>query len=245
MDAGFKVFVGLAAAFMAAILLLDSNGLLHQFLLGIATAAFVAVFCWRSDIAPAQVLCCIVVATIGEIVLSIGWGLYSYQHALIPLYVPPGHGLFYALALASSRQPIFRKHERTINRSVLIAGTLLAFVSLALYGDTWGFLWWVGAAALLVTSKNQLMLSACFSYTILLEWAGTANGNWHWAADVPFLGLRSANPPAGVGILYILLDLIVVAITARLFRAGEAVATEPDSSELAVPDAAFSSVSGA
>jgi len=30
------------------------------------------------------------------------------------------------------------------------------------------------------------------------------------------VGLRSANPPSGVGILYILLDLIVVGITAGL-----------------------------
>ena len=47
----------------------------------------------------------------------------------------------------------------------------------------------------------------------------TANGNWHWVEGVPFVGLTSANPPSGVGILYILLDLIVVAVAARFLTA--------------------------
>ena len=197
---------------MAAVLLLDGPGLARQLSLSAATFAFLFFFVRRVDVDPRQVICAILVATLGEIVLSLGWGLYSYAHALIPLYVPPGHGLFYTLAAASATQPWFRLHERTITRAVLILGTLYAVVSLVTASDAWGFLWWLGALALIGRSRNQLLLSACFVYTILLEWAGTANGNWIWAADVPGLGLRSANPPAGVGILYILLDLIVVAI---------------------------------
>jgi hypothetical protein len=94
-----------------------------------------------------------------------------------------------------------------------VAGTMIALLSLVVFRDTWGFLWWLGALALIGRSRNQLLLATCFVYTILLEWAGTANGNWLWAADVPFVGLHSANPPAGVGILYILLDLITVSLT--------------------------------
>jgi hypothetical protein len=217
MERPFALSLAFAAAFMAAVLLLDRDGLVPQALLGLATAGVVWMLCRRLQIAPAQVLCCVIVATTGEVVLSLGWGLYSYRHALIPLYVPPGHGLFYVLALATSRQPALQPHERAITRAVIIGGSALAAISLVFRGDTWGLLWWAGAAALLVTSRNRLMLSACFAYTILLEWAGTANGNWFWVADVPFVGLTSANPPAGVGILYILLDLIVVAITARFF----------------------------
>jgi len=167
----------------------------------------------RSEVPGRQVLCAILVATTGEFVLSLGWGLYSYRHFLIPLYVPPGHGLFYLLAADSARQEVLRVRERIITRSVLIAGTLLAIGSLLLFGDSWGFLWWLGALLLIRKSANPLLLSTCFVYTILLEWAGTAIGNWHWTAAVPFVGLHSANPPAGVGILYILLDLIVVALT--------------------------------
>lgn len=198
---------------MAAVLLLDGPGLTRQFTLSAITAGFLWFFVRYLRVDARPVLTAIAVATLGEVVLSLGWGLYSYQHALIPLYVPPGHGLFYTLAAVSAQQEWFRRREPVITRGVLVAGTLIAILSLVAFRDTWGFLWWLGALALIVRSRNQLLLATCFVYTILLEWAGTANGNWLWAADVPFVGLRSANPPAGVGILYILLDLIVVSLT--------------------------------
>jgi hypothetical protein len=211
----FSVFLACSVAFMGAVLSIDRDGLPSQLALGIATAAFLWLFARGSGVPPRQIITAIVVATAGEIVLSLGWGLYSYQHALIPLYVPPGHGLFYTLAATAARQEILRVHERAIARWVLLCGSAIAIVSLAFFADAWGFLWWLGALALIRLSRNQLLLSACFVFTILLEWAGTAIGNWQWTATVPFVGLHSANPPAGVGILYILLDLIVMAIAGR------------------------------
>jgi hypothetical protein len=209
----FVAFIITAAVFMTVLLLLDRDGLARQGLLGLATALFLWLFMRQSGVDVRQVLCAIGVATVGEVVLSLGWGLYSYRHALIPLYVPPGHGLFYALAAVSAQQEWFRDRAAGFIRATLIVGTVLAVLSLAVLQDTWGFLWWLGALALIVRSRNQLLLCACFGYTIILELVGTAIGNWQWAAEVPLLGLHSANPPAGVGILYILLDLIVVAIT--------------------------------
>ena len=213
MERRFVVFVAASAVFMTALLLIDRDGLAQQLALGMATAAFLWLFVRRSDIDGRQVIVCILVATTGEIVLSLGWGLYSYAHAVIPLYVPPGHGLFYTLAAATARQAIFRRHAAAITRSVVAVGTILAAASLVLQHDAWGFLWWLGALALIQTSRNRILLSACFAYTMILEWIGTAIGNWRWAAEVPWVGLHSANPPSGVGILYILLDLIVVAIS--------------------------------
>lgn len=209
-------FVGASALYMAAVLLLDGDGLAVQGALGLATAGFLWFFARRTDVDGRQILCAILVASAGEIVLSLGWGLYSYRHALIPLYVPPGHGLFYTLAAATAHQAYFRARAAVITRWVLVSGTVMAVVSLVIAHDSWGFLWWLGALALIVRSRNQLMLSACFVYTIFLEWAGTAIGNWQWTATVPGLGLHSANPPAGVGLLYILLDLIVMTLTLRL-----------------------------
>lgn len=217
MERRFLAILIASAVYMPLLLLLDSDGLPVQAALGLAIAAFLFLVVRHSPVPPAHVLCCIAVATLGEIVLSLGWGLYSYAHAIIPLYVPPGHGLFYTLAAATAQQPRFRERARGITRAVLIIGTLIAAVSLVFFNDVWGFLWWAGALALIRTSRNQLLLSACFAYTMLLEWVGTAIGNWQWFAEVPFVRLHSANPPAGVGILYILLDLIVVGImTSRL-----------------------------
>src|SRR4051794_40845019 len=218
MERRFLIFVCASALFMTALLLVDRDGLLQQLALGAATAAFLWLFARSAEIDGRQIVVCIVVATTGEIVLSLGWGLYSYAHAVIPLYVPPGHGLFYSLAAVSARQPLLRRHADAIGRWVMISGTFIAGISLVAAHDTWGFLWWLGALALIRFSNNRLLLSTCFVYTMILEWVGTAIGNWRWAAEVPGLGLHSANPPAGVGILYILLDLIVVALTAAWTR---------------------------
>ena len=209
MSRELKLFVILAAAFVAAVLRLDGPGVFTQLLLGGGTAAFVYVACRRLEVAPVPVFCCVMVAMTGEVILSLGWGLYSYRHALIPLYVPAGHALFYALAVVTARQPALQRREKLITRIVLGVMASVAMISLYLYGDTWGLLWSAAAIALIGVSRNQLMLSACVTYTVMLEWAGTLNGNWRWAADVPYLGLRSANPPSGVGLLYVLLDLIV------------------------------------
>ena len=210
MERRFVAWVAASAAFMAAVLLLDGH--LPQLALGAATALFVIFFVRAMGLDGRAILWCVAVATTGEVVLSLGWGLYRYGHALIPLYVPPGHGLFFALAMASARQPFLRRHAASIIRGVFAGGSVLALWSLTARHDTWGFLWWLGALALVRASRNRLMLAACFTYTIALEYAGTAIGNWRWAAEVPWLGLPSANPPAGVGILYILLDLIVMGI---------------------------------
>jgi len=201
---------------MTLLLLIDCDGIAQQLALGSATAGFLWFFMRRTEIDPRQIVCAIVVASIGEVVLSIGWGLYTYRHALIPLYVPPGHGLFYMLAATSARQPWLRAREAAIRNGVIAFGSIYAVVSLFAWNDAWGLLWWLAALALIRQSRNQLLLATCFCYTIVLEWVGTAIGNWHWNAVVPGLGLHSANPPAGVGILYILLDLITVAITAQV-----------------------------
>ena len=218
MSARFVAFVIASTIYIPLMLIADTRGLAPQLALGLATAAFLFIFLRRGVTAPRQIITAIVVATIGECVLSLGWGLYSYRNALIPLYVPVGHGVFYLLAAESARQSALQRIGPAITRSVVAIGTLIAIVSLVYFRDQWGFLWWLIAATLIWRSANQLLLSTCFIYTILLEWLGTAIGNWHWAARVPLLGLTSANPPSGVGVLYILLDLITVALCAASVR---------------------------
>lgn len=216
MERRYILFVVSSVVFMATVLLTDRDGLFNQVALGLATALFLWRFARASGVAPRQIVCAIVVASAGEVVLSYFWGLYTYRHFLIPLYVPPGHGLVYTLAADAARQEGLRRREPIITRVVIVSGTLIAMVGLFFFNDVWGGLWWLGALALIARSRNRLLLSACFVFTLGLEWGGTAIGNWRWAAEVPYVGLHSANPPSGVGILYILLDLIVVAITGRM-----------------------------
>src|SRR5258708_3008296 len=132
-----------------------------------ASAGFMWYFARTSEVRGGQILCCIIVGSIGEVVLSLGWGLYSYRHAVIPFYVPPGHGLFYTLAAETARQQAVRLRAGAVTQWTLISGTIIAVVSLTLRHDVWGFLWWTGAVALIYGSENRLLLSASFVYTLI------------------------------------------------------------------------------
>src|SRR3954451_9663399 len=123
MESRFVTFVTASAVFMTVLLLLDRDGLLPQLTLGAATALFLWFFARSSQVPLRQIVCCVIVATIGEVVLSIGWGLYSYRHALIPLDVRPGHALFYTLASETARQQAVRLRGAMMTRSVLIGGS--------------------------------------------------------------------------------------------------------------------------
>src|SRR5438067_428881 len=181
------------ALFVPAILLLDGSSIARQLLLGAATASFLWLVARRTSVPLTSIAVAIVVATIGEVVLSMIWHLYSYRFTpLVPLYVPFGHGLFYTLAAASAES---RRLERAITTIVIVAGSAIAVAQIALMNDQWGMLWWIGAALLITRSNNRLLLSICCVYTMLLEWLATALGNWRWAAEVPGLHLHSANPP--------------------------------------------------
>jgi hypothetical protein len=197
-----------AALFVPTILLLDGPGLVRQGVLGAATALFLALVVRVTRVDARQIVLAILIATTGEAVLSLGWGLYEYRHAAIPLYVPFGHGVFYALAAATA--PRLQRHARRIVPITLVAGSVIAAVSYFALDDEWGLLWWIAAAALIARSRNALLLSICFAMTVALEWLGTGLGNWTWAAEVPGLGVHAANPPSGVGILYVVLDALTL-----------------------------------
>lgn len=221
MKSRWLLLVSTALAFMTAVLLLERPGVVAQVGLGLATAIFLWFFVRIAELDPRQILTTIAIATTGEVVLSIGWGLYDYKHTLIPLYVPPGHAVFYALAVVTARERSLQKHAAAITRTVLILGTVYAASSFLFLNDTWGLLWWGVAFVLFLKSENPLLLSSCAVYTILLEWVGTAIGNWYWLPEVPYLSISSANPPAGVTVLYIVLDLMVVTACGWLWRNSE------------------------
>ena len=213
---------------MPFILCSDGPGAVRQLTLAACTAGFLWLLVRASRIEVPLVLIAILVATAGECVLSLGWGLYRYHYVLLPLYVPVGHGLFFTLAAWSSRQPAMQRREQQIYRAVLLSGSVAAAGSLLLANDQWGLLWWLLAALLLMRSRTRLLLSLCFVYTYVLEWLGTSLGNWRWMPLVPGLGLSCANPPSGVGVLYVVLDLVTVSIWTSLLALRSVPATSTD-----------------
>jgi hypothetical protein len=148
---------------------------------------------------------CLVIATCGECVLSLLWGLYVYWLHNVPLFVPPGHVLLFALGLTfAPRLPLWA----TWLTAFSAAGYgLAAFVTSA---DTLS----VALAILFLTfmafGSNPRLYATMFIISLLMELYGTWIGNWVWVPEVPGLPLTSANPPLCVGGIYCALDLFVV-----------------------------------
>ncbi|HVT05030.1 MAG TPA: hypothetical protein VHL58_16830, partial [Thermoanaerobaculia bacterium] len=166
----------------------------------------------RSSLAPAQIGVAIVIALTGEIVLSSLLHLYSYRDGFIPLFVPVGHGVFYAFAIRTNdafRCAICRER---VWKLVVVLGSLTALSCLWSVQDQWGFLWWLIVMAMIFRSRNRFLLSVCFLYTLALEIVGTSIGNWRWAPEIGALHLHSGNPPFGVGLLYCVLDVATLAV---------------------------------
>lgn len=160
---------------------------------------------WRS--LPGERLplfACLLIATSGEVVLSLVWGLYDYRLGNLPLFVPPGHVLLYALGLwAAARLPQF-----------MLAGVLplavLAAFGLGLSGlDQLSVL--LTACFLLAMRYGPAprLYATMFVLSLLMELWGTWLGNWAWRAEVPYLGWTTLNPPFAAGAFYCVLDWLV------------------------------------
>jgi hypothetical protein len=149
---------------------------------------------------------CTIISGIGEVFLSLVWGLYDYQFHNVPLFVPPGHALLMTLGL------IIMRH---VGRRGVIAITFTA-VAWAVYAGLAGFdRFGVALLSLYLVctafgpAKN--LYATMFVLALIMELYGTALGNWRWEPIAPWLGLTQANPPFSAGALYCALDLLVLA----------------------------------
>ena len=161
-----------------------------------------------------MLMACLVIATAGEIVLSLGWELYTYRLDNIPLFVPPGHVLLLLLGLSLAR----RMSETT---ALAIIGASGAYsLALAAAGiDTLGvLLFGVLLTASVVMPTQRRLYASTFALALALELLGTWLGNWSWAREVPGTSLVTTNPPVAAGAFYCALDALVVVASARLSR---------------------------
>lgn len=154
--------------------------------------------------------CCLVFATLGEVFLALVWGLYDYRLGNLPLFVPPGHVLLYALGRWCSTRLPFDPNAVTCIAAVLAAAGLA----------------WTGIDRL--SAPLTVLFLLCMRYgpaprlyatmfvlALAMELVGTALGNWRWSAEVPWFGWRTINPPFAAGAFYCVLDLLVGLTLAR------------------------------
>ena len=202
---------GLIVATITGGLLLDYHWLRFG---QIAASAVAWIVCFglfaRADArSRPALLACLVIATAGEVFLSLVWGLYQYRLGNIPLFVPPGHVLLFFLGT----QIAARLPDAFVPCLAGLAALLVG--ALAWTGnDTLGPLLFALFLLCLWISPARKLYATMFALSLAMELYGTWIGNWTWEREVPWLGLTTLNPPIAAGAFYCVLDLLVVSVTA-------------------------------
>jgi hypothetical protein len=175
--------------------------------------SFVAILLRASRLQQISLVACVLYATIGEIFLSLAWGLYAYRLGNIPLFVPPGHALLFMLgsALAPSLS------DRLTWSVPLLAAPFVILLSVTGI-DTFGAPLFALLLVCMVFGPAKKLYATMFLLSLAMELYGTWLGNWTWSPRVPWLGLTTLNPPLAAGAFYCVLDLLVTASNAALER---------------------------
>jgi hypothetical protein len=165
-------------------------------------------------------IACLVIATAGEIFLSLVWGLYTYRLGNIPPFVPPAHVLLLLLGIS-----LARKMPEAVALAIIGCAAVYTLVAAATGFDTLGVpMFLLLAAASLAMPHQRRLYASTFVLSLALELYGTWLGIWTWEHDVPGFTLVTTNPPGAAGSLYCVLDALV-AMAALLF--GPRIAAGP------------------
>jgi hypothetical protein len=162
-----------------------------------------------------QTLAVVGIATLGEVIGSIIWGVYTYRLENLPTFVPPGHGLMYlagmSLATLASRRP-------SVLLTVAIAGASLWALLGLTFLPTTDVSGAIGCTflVLVLLRTRRTVYAGVFVVVALLEIYGTALGTWSWHGVVPGLGIPQGNPPSGAASGYVVFDVLALALVGVL-----------------------------
>ena len=156
---------------------------------------------------------CVFYATLGEIFLSLVWGLYEYRLSNVPLFVPPGHALLFMLGNILAR----RVRDWIIWVVPLAAMPFVYLLAVTRLGTLDALLFALFLLCLL-SGRASRLYAVMFVLSLAMEIYGTWLGNWTWAPEAPWLGFTTINPPLAAGAFYCMLDMLVVATIAGRSR---------------------------
>lgn len=148
---------------------------------------------------------CLVIATLGELCLSLVWGVYVYWLHNVPLFVPPGHVLLFTLGLTVA--PRLPRWSLFLVCAFAAVYATRAFLTST---DTVSVVLALLFLTFMALGRHRRLYAAMFAISLLMELYGTWIGNWAWVPHVPGLPLSSGNPPLCIGVLYCALDLLVM-----------------------------------
>jgi hypothetical protein len=157
-------------------------------------------------------------ATVGEVIASIVWGVYTYRLENLPLFVPPAHGIVYLTGLAVALS--LRRHARLVVATAAVAVGTWGLLGLTVLPrlDVAGATGAVLLVAILLRSRNAVVYAGVFFVVAALELYGTAIGTWRWAVEVPGTGIPNGNPPSGVAAGYVWFDVMSLLVAPFLLR---------------------------
>ncbi len=164
----------------------------------------------------------VAIATLGEILGSLVWGLYGYRLENLPAFVPPGHGLVYLAGL--SLATILARRSNALLAAAALAAAIwgIAGITILPAPDVSGSIGCAFLIGVLVWARRPVY-AGVFMIVVALELYGTALGTWTWQPTVPGLGLSQGNPPSGVASGYVVFDVLALTLVARLGLALAAV----------------------
>ena len=209
------VTCAVASAWIAVALWIDAAvGHTGQLVLGAITAGvLLGLLALHPPTIRYQALAVVAIATLGEVIGSIVWGLYTYRLENLPAFVPPGHGLVYLAGMSLAALVRDRRSALVAGAGLLAAAWGVAGITMLPRPDASGAMGCAFLVAVLMWTRRPVY-AGVFVVVAALELYGTAIGTWTWAASIPGLGLSQGNPPSGVASGYVLFDVLALAVVA-------------------------------
>ncbi|MDB5802349.1 MAG: hypothetical protein JWL63_3288 [Rhodocyclales bacterium] len=205
---------------LAAIPLIISLGLLVDQYAGAWGQPAVSLLAWvaylvllksESRALRLALVLCLLIATLGEVFLSLGWGLYTYRLHNIPLFVPPGHVLLFWFGLRT----VARIPPRALDVCAAVSGLVVLLLAVSGH-DLLSVPLWLMFAACCYFGPARRFYTWMFVIALAMEVYATIIGNWAWHDVVPVLSVPTTNPPLAAGAFYCMLDVIVLLASNRL-----------------------------
>jgi len=184
----------------------------QQLALILTSVGFVYAYGKSTQRVKCVMLAGLVLGMLGEVLLSLGLGMYHYRLENVPLWVMFAHGIAFAAVYKLSHNPLIWRNRERIQKQLIVFAILYAFFLLIFNNDWYGFLCSVVFMIILFTAKkSRLFFLIMFVLVCYIELVGTATGCWYWPeiAFGLFSWLPSGNPPSGIAVFYFLFDAAV------------------------------------